>query len=606
MNTQAFLAFLDHVHSTLTKTNHNTPIVIMASPQWTRGDCENIARYIFEKTKTPALSLLHSGIASQYGLKHQTVTVVDIGFEKVDVTCISDNLIVSQKSLGFPSPSREISGGEVFTQKLLSLLKDKGFTYDMAEQLKKSSLCEVLPYAPDSPDFMELPTDADAPQVLEPAVAEAVAEIDETGAEVAKEGEDGVLDVANIVTSGNTREFLAKKEKEKAERAKARKGAKGQEAEAAAAAKAIRLPNAKRRFTVFHYEELVHEDVQVSSSSNGTAKAEEANPDAPATSDPNPTNGEAPAPAAEGVAPPPPTGEVKSEETKDDASQPQPPVLANAAPAAAEPPVATSNSSTTERRTKRVRKDIEVGPERFQFADRGEIDRIVAAIYHAVQGIDEPYRRPACWDSLVFVGNGSRLRGLRENVLQTLHARHLVSPSSATIFSSELPSNMATPSGTGSQTPTGSGPYAGVGGQLALPSAGGGGGAGGVNPLLQAATTASSLGVPGQVAQQQQQQQAATVSTPGGTSGGDITMGGVGNVGGHHGSLHAHQHHGHGQTPTSIKLAALPTYLAEWTKNGFEEAMFLGALVFGRLVFCHNNVDAEAQRMLSLTRVDYK
>ncbi|KAI1042828.1 hypothetical protein LB505_000995 [Fusarium chuoi] len=66
------------------------------------------------------------------------------------------------------------------------------------------------------------------------------------------------------------------------------------------------------------------------------------------------------------------------------------------------------------------------------------------------------YMRPPCWDNLVFVGNGARLRGLRENILQTLNARHLVSPSTATMFTSELPSNMATPTGTGAQTPTGS------------------------------------------------------------------------------------------------------------------------------------------------------
>ncbi len=60
---EALLAFLDHVHSMLTTTYHNTPIVLMASPQWTRPDCETIVRYIFEKTKTPALCLLHSGIA---------------------------------------------------------------------------------------------------------------------------------------------------------------------------------------------------------------------------------------------------------------------------------------------------------------------------------------------------------------------------------------------------------------------------------------------------------------------------------------------------------------------------------------------------------------
>src|SRR5689334_23308185 len=128
---EAFLAFLDHVHGLLTTTYHNTPIVLMASPQWSRPDCETIARYIFEKTKTPALCLLHSAIAAQYGLKWPTMTVVDIGFEKVDVTCIYDNVIVSHRDLGYPNPEREISGGEVFTQKLLALLKDKNFTYDM-------------------------------------------------------------------------------------------------------------------------------------------------------------------------------------------------------------------------------------------------------------------------------------------------------------------------------------------------------------------------------------------------------------------------------------------------------------------------------------------
>jgi actin-related protein 9 len=69
-------------------------------------------------------------------------------------------------------------------------------------------------------------------------------------------------------------------------------------------------------------------------------------------------------------------------------------------------------------------------------------------------------------------------------------------------------------------------------------------------------------------------------------------------------------HHFHSQTPTSIKTGALPTYLGEWTKNGFEESMFLGAQVAARIAFClHSNMDAqsvEAQRMMSLSRVDYK
>ena len=140
---EAFLALLEHVHSMLTTTYHNTPMMLMASPQWTRPDCEDIARYIFEKTKTPALCLLHSAFAAQYGLKWTNLTVVDIGYEKVDVTCLWDSNVVAHKHI-----DDRLSGGEFFTQKLLALLKDKaGFNYDMAEQLKKSPLCEVLPYA---------------------------------------------------------------------------------------------------------------------------------------------------------------------------------------------------------------------------------------------------------------------------------------------------------------------------------------------------------------------------------------------------------------------------------------------------------------------------
>jgi actin-related protein 9 len=554
----AFLAFLDHVHSLLTTTYHNTPIVLMASPQWTRPDCEAIARYVFEKTKTPALCLLHSAVAAQYGLKWSNMTVVDIGFEKVDVTCIYDSNIVSHKDLGYPSPVREISGGEVFTQKLMSLLKGKGFTYEMAEQLKKSPICEVLPYVPELPELMELPTEtqtivqatasAEAPKIIEPTRPAFSADIDtENGDKL--EADEGVLDVANIVTSGNTREFLAKREKEKAEKAKSKKQGKGQEAESAAV-KAIRLPNSKRKTNIFHYEDLEHEDLQVPVS-NGVptpglltaVNGEALSGEIAATTESAPTNEEVK------------TG-VKSAEVGSTNNQANEHSMASSTE-----PVKT----VTERRTKRVKKDIEIGLERFLFADRGEINRITDTIYHTIQSIDDIYKRSACWDNLVFVGNGSRIRGLKENIMQTLTARHLISPSTATIFTSELPSNVATPIGTGSQTPTGS-----FTGQLPTTSS--------VNPLLQAATTAS-LGVPGQT------------HVPGSTSGEGTS------------------HHSHGQTPMSIKQAAMPTYLADWTKNGFEEAMFLGSLVAARLAYCIHNLDAattESQRYMSLNRVDYK
>ncbi|KAH9909159.1 hypothetical protein F4778DRAFT_768111 [Xylariomycetidae sp. FL2044] len=561
---RAFLAFLDHVHSLLTTTYHNTPIVLMGSPQWTRPDLEAIARYIFEKTKTPALCLLHSGIATQYGLKWPTLTVVDIGFEKVDVTCIHDYAIVNHRELGFPCPMRFISGGEVFTQKLLSLLQDKNFTYDMAEQLKKSPLCEVLPFNPEAEELMDLPTEnATSTQTLGqdstegPKAGDSAHQPTSLGGDVDggsefsgnRDGEEGVLDVANIVTGGHTREFLAKREKEKAEKAKSKKG-KGQEPDSAAA-KTARLPNSRRKVNTFHYEEVTHEDVEVPIA-NGAPRVEAVAP----------TNGEASVekPAGEGA---PANGEPKPEGQSETTAQ----TNGNKPPPATSEPTKTA----TERRTKRVRRDIDIGLERFLFADRGEIDRIVETIYRAIQTIDDMSKRPACWDNIVFVGNGSRLRGLKENIMQTLTARKLISPSNATIFTSELPSTMGTPTGTGSQTPTGS-----YSGQVPTTSS--------VNPLLQAATTAS-MGIPG-----------PATGAPGapGSSAGDAAGG--------------PSHHYHGQTPMSIKLAPLPTYLAEWTKNGFEESMFLGSLVAARLAFCIHNFDVqttEAQRMMSLNRVDY-
>lgn len=572
VNMPAFLAFLDHIHSMLTTTYHNTPIVLMASPQWTRDCIEEITRYIFEKTKTPSLCLIHSALATQYGLRWPNMTVVDIGFEKVDVTCIYDGSVVNHMDIGVPYGKVHgiQSGGEVFTQKLLGLLRDKGFNYDMAEQLKKSGICEVLAYNPDvPPNYMELPKEnadpaggaalgaGNDPVKVAAEAARVPLMLDEEDAEERGVDSDGVLDVASIVTSGQTKEFLAKKEKEKGKggrKGKDKEGADGQNARTG------RLPNAKRMRNVFHYEEVIQEEVP---------KPKPAPPPAAAptsTTTATTENGvEKPAEATEGGENKPAAPEGAAKPEGEDAMK------VDAAPEPAPAPK-DEGPVETELRAKLVRRDIEVGLERFTFAEREQIDRITSLIWKTVQGIPDMFMRPACWDHIVIVGNGSRIRGLRENIIQTLTARHLISPSSATIFTSELPSNMATPTGTGSQTPTGS--FTGTPHQL--PTSG-------VNPLLQAATTATLnaglLAGPG-----------APASEVGGASSGT-------------------SHRFHSQTPTSIKLAPLPTYLSEWSKNGYEEAMFLGSQVAGRIAFCLHNLDGpntEAQKKMSLSRVEYK
>ncbi|KAI1070102.1 hypothetical protein LB507_008092 [Fusarium sp. FIESC RH6] len=584
VNMSALLAFLDHVHGLLTTTYHNTPIMLMASPQWTRPDCETIARYVFENTRTPALCIIHSGIATQYGLKWPNMTVVDIGYEKVDVTAIHDGRVVNHMDVGASEAEEEVSGGEVFTRSLLKLLEGKGFNRDMAEQLKKSNICEVLPYNGAEDKLMELPKENTAGAPAAPSAPAPAGQEDTSKAPDApkptengdEEGngnadDDGVLDVAAIVTSGQTKEFLAKKEKEK-EKGKA--GRKKGEKDAESAAKAARLPNSKRTHNSFSYEEIIQEEVVPEAKEKETT----AIPTNGTTEAPKPegeTNGAQP-PQAEGEnAAAPTTEEPKTEEPKPADAQDPAQSIEPKPEAEPKPEVQpTTENQTPEKRPKRIRRDVEVGLERFTFAQRQEIDRIVNTIYRTVQGIDDMYMRPQCWDNLVFVGNGARLRGLRENILQTLNARHLVSPSTATMFTSELPSNMATPTGTGAQTPTGS--FTGAPHQLS---------SSGVNPLLQAATTAAAAGNTG----------TGMVGTPqpAGSEVGGPTV----------------THHFHSQTPTSIKTAALPTYLSEWTKNGFEESMFLGAQVAARIAFCiHSNMDAqtiEAQRLMSLSRVDY-
>lgn len=554
--------------------------MLMASPQWTRPDCEAIAQYIFEKTRTPALCLIHSAIATQYGLKVPNMTIIDVGYEKVDVTAIYDGRVVNHADLGAPHGKDvgHISGGEVFTQKLIRLLQKQAFTYEMAEQLKKSAICEVLPYTGTEDSLFEPPREGEAaaaatadPVPDAPVVASDLPKPSDANGDEADTGDtngddDGVLDVASIVTSGQTKEFLAKKEKEKGKQGRKPKDKDGD----AGPAKPARLPNSKRLRNSFVFEEVVQEEVIPEPKTDLVATNGAGQNPVPVEggqTTENPTGSADTTAEADGTKPAATTTEPGTEPT-----EPKPEAVPE--PVAKEP-------EATEHRAKRVRRDIEVGLERFTFADREEIDRIVATIYRTIQGIGEMYMRPPCWDNLVFVGNGSRLRGLKENILQTLNARHIVSPSTATMFTSELPSNMATPTGTGSQTPTGS--FTGAPHQLS---------SSGVNPLLQAATTASTLGAAGAAGVAN----SVTLATPqaGSEAGGPV----------------ATPHHFHSQTPTSIKTVTLPTYLQEWSKNGFEESMFLGAQVAARIVFClHTNVDAqgvEAQRLASLSRVDYK
>ncbi len=385
VNWSCFFALLTHVYNTLSPPFH-TPILVISQPAWTAQDHETLTQFFFEKFKTPAFCLVDSALALCYAFAIPTATIVDVGYGKCDVTAVSDFLI---NDLG-----RGVAiagcGGEGMTQRLLDLLGEKGFTRDMCEQLKKSSICEII--LPGT----ALPGEEEAEEpIVNPAAAASTgahssgsgqrgsvsgrggvsrpgtdAVVGEDGPTLEADDNEGVLDVASIVASGKTSEFLAKKEKEKAEKAAAKKAA----ADAAAAPKA-RLPNSKRVKATFHYSaRRPLEDLN----DNGKRTA-----DAEAGDD----------------------GSVKRQKT------PEP--VESSAPEGVDAAAGRKEERRRNRDTTAyVRKDVEVGVERFQAGSGGIIDQIADSIHRSVLSVPEVSKRSELWDSLIIVGNGSKVKGL--------------------------------------------------------------------------------------------------------------------------------------------------------------------------------------------------
>ncbi|KAJ0419192.1 actin-domain-containing protein [Aspergillus carlsbadensis] len=230
----------------------------------------------------------------------------------------------------------------------------------------------------------------------------------------------------------------------------------------------------------------------------------------------------------------------------------------------------------------RQARDIEVGIERFFAAtpkqkigetlSSGILEDIATQIHHTILAVPDATKRSDLWDSLIVVGNGSRVKGFTQALLATINQKFVLSPS-GTIFTSEIPSNFSTPlptGGTNTPAPQMPGPMHHPGGH-------------GVNPLLVAATHSNNPAAP---------------NMPPGTPSMDP-------------SLSHHRHTGHSQTPTSVRTVKPPEYFPEWKEQtasnaasqnspglngpggpasggshrGMEEAVFLGAQVASKVVF---------------------
>ncbi|KAI5302052.1 Actin-like protein arp9 (SWI/SNF complex component arp9) [Ascosphaera pollenicola] len=517
-----FFAVLTHIYNTLSPPFH-TPIIMVAQPCWTLRDREIITQFIFEKFKTPAFCLLDSALAVCYAYGVTTATVIDVGHGKADVTAAIDS-IVHEHGRGI---ALEGCGGDAITERLYELLQSKGFSREMCEQLKRSNVCEVL--SADTP----LPGSAETVSLISDAEAEAskmIAREQETRtSSSAVEDDEGVLNVAAIVT-GNTTEILAQKEREKAERLAAKKGAAAE-----AAARALRLPNSKRDTNTFQYSSYV--------------------------------------------------------------------------------PVQDENGVGVHHvlRTK----DVEVGQERFKALTPSEsnspdalmfgiLETIAAQVHHTITSVPEMHRRGELWDSIIVVGNGSKLKGTYKQILlggicltvtstgfsqaliSTIIRRYLLSPSTGTILTAELPSQYPTPAVSGgTNTPA----------NVNTP-----------NPYLVATTTAqnnptSVIVNPNDPAQSQARGPSSsqtpmsvkTLKTPeyfpefkaGAAAAAAAAAGTAASGGAGSGAAGASQAgaggNANGGAGAGTGVAGLPGMTAH--NAGFEEAMFLGAQVAAKIVF---------------------
>ncbi|KAF2200707.1 hypothetical protein GQ43DRAFT_456251 [Delitschia confertaspora ATCC 74209] len=540
VNWSCFFALITHVYNTMNPPFH-TPILLIAQPAWTPKEHEKLTQFFFEKFKTPAFAIMDSALATTWAYGVHTATVVDVGKEKVDVTAVSEFVPHTiGRVVALPD-----CGGEAMTLRLLEKLKSKGFNRDMCEQLKKSTICEILPVGIPLPggepngktDTITNPAAAASTGATAsgPAAAATLGNVPrgpgvdtEVGDEPGDLEEEGVLDVANIVASGKMTEYLARKEKEKQEKAAAKK--KGADT-TTTTAKPVRLPNAKREKATFMYEDHALLDTlkNMNLGTEGMAAAHAALDEGPSNK-----NG------ADGA-----DGEQRSGADANGATD-----LANP-------------------KAGRIRREIEVGVERFQAASGGILENIADAVHRTISAVDEVNKRSELWEGLIICGNGSRIRGFKDALITLLKTKYLITPSSASIFKSELPSAMPTPTGTGANTPTPQLSQLGPHGGPPISS--------GVNPLLYAATTA---------------QNPQLMGTPG-TTVNPMYAGGQPQA--------QNAHSSHGQTPTSIGFVKLPEYFPEWKDVGFDESAFLGAQVAAKVLFI---VDGGVSKGY-MTRPDY-
>lgn len=495
VNYPCLFALLSHIFKTLSPSFHG-PLLLVAQPAWTLRDRELLTQFFFESFQIPAFGMVDAATTALYTFSKETACIVDVGLDKCDITAIHEFII---QDLGRACALKGC-GGRDMTRRLLTELATKGFTEDMCEQLKKNPICEVLPAGVKMPTVKQSTT----VEVGNPA-AQASTGAMESGAD-AKDADGQRLGQAPRGPGAGTEV-----------------GEEGEDGE--------NLDLEEKEAGVLDIASIIAKD----NAAEILAKREREKAEKAAAK-------KTAADAARQV-------RLKNSE-KEKATFTYTEIM----------PMETMQNGTGPMPNRKRKRDVEVGIERFMCAEPpkdcmyGVIDTIAAAIHHTIMSVPNIGARGELWENLVIVGKGSQVRGFKDALISVLQTRYVVSPSSATMFTSELPSNLSTPLPTnGTNTP--------IPGQMQSQqlhhSA-----AHGVNPLLAAATKHAS---------QQLHPAPAHLQVPGSQH--------------DHGHVH---HRGYSQIPTSVKTLTIPDYFSEWKGQNAapgEEAAFIGAQHAAKTIF---------------------
>lgn len=396
---------------------------MISSPQWTSLDKEIITQFIFEKIQAPGLCFVDSAMAAMWGYGIASGTVIDVGFEKTEITPVID-FVVSEHA-------RETLdvGGDTMTKHLSKILggEANGWGYDMAEQLKCSNICEIL-----DPSKNPIPGTETADPVKEPAKKGRKPK----DIEMDDDKDDGILNIAEILNSDRPKEILAQKEKERQD---ALRGAQKN------------FPNFRKERNTFYVIEkrkegdvdvVMSDDPEVEITRRDTQTTEKPQENGSATGS---TNGIAAATEAPQQQPSDSTGSAAAAQADVSGSNvPSAPADSTSNSSAVAAPAMTDAQVEEERQAREraeekakrkdekrstreselrpfeVRRQVEVGVERFKAAECGIFLDIADAVHRALthtfavmvpplaQAFD---RRQEVWDNIIVVGNGARIKG---------------------------------------------------------------------------------------------------------------------------------------------------------------------------------------------------